>query len=71
MNKAHKIAHSFSFHFSTRLIVEHLMLSIQPWGFARNVNFHTTKVNTLEFEKTLASGAHHSGKPGITRDNMV
>ena len=34
-------------------------------------SLHTTKVNTLEFEKTLASGAHHSGKLGITRNNMV
>ena len=29
------------------------------------------KVDTLEFEKTLISGVHHSGKPGITCNNMV
>ena len=33
--------------------------------------FHLTKVDTLEFEKTVASGSHHSGKPDTTRNNMV
>ena len=34
-------------------------------------SFHSTKVDTLEFEKTIASRSHHSGKPSTTRNNMV
>ena len=36
-----------------------------------NYSLHLTKVDTLEFEKNLSRGSHHSGKPGTTRNNMV
>ena len=34
-------------------------------------SLHSTKVDILELEKTLASRSHHSDKPGFTRNNMV